>query len=76
MAHVNTVKVNKSYSKQTFGRFANEYKKGNSSVIVGIFGPVEVRGRDELMDRAFIQVVYNTASGNSLFTRIYYKNRS
>ena len=36
---------------------------GNTSVIVGIFGPIEAKSKLEMQDKAAVQVFYQPKSG-------------
>ncbi|KAJ3185443.1 Exosome component 5 [Geranomyces variabilis] len=41
------------------------FKSGDSSVLCSVFGPMEVKIRDEKLDKATVEVVFKAAAGNS-----------
>lgn len=45
---------------------STRYSQGKTSVMVAVFGPMQVPGRKEKPDRATVEVIFKSASGSSL----------
>ncbi|KAJ3024166.1 Exosome component 5 [Thoreauomyces humboldtii] len=49
------------------------FKSGSSAVLCSVFGPIEVKIRDEKLDKATVEVVFKCASGQSTTTERLYE---